>query len=32
VIAFRSGHWVMRDEPEAFNKAVMGWLAQPAML
>ena len=26
VIAFRSGHWVMRDEPEAFNNAVMGWL------
>ena len=28
VIAFRSGHWVMREEPEAFNSAVLGWLAQ----
>jgi pimeloyl-ACP methyl ester carboxylesterase len=26
VIAFRSGHWVMREQPEAFNNAVMGWL------
>jgi len=26
VIAFRSGHWVMREQPEAFNSAVMGWL------
>ncbi len=26
VIAFRSGHWVMREEPEAFNSAVKGWL------
>jgi len=29
VIAFRSGHWVMREEPEAFNHVVMGWLGQP---
>lgn len=28
VIAFRSGHWVMREVPDAFNSAVMGWLAQ----
>lgn len=26
VIAFRSGHWVMREQPEAFNSAVLGWL------
>jgi pimeloyl-ACP methyl ester carboxylesterase len=26
VIAFRSGHWVMREQPDAFNSAVMGWL------
>lgn len=26
VLAFRSGHWVMREQPEAFNDAVMGWL------
>ncbi|MCE3261876.1 MAG: alpha/beta hydrolase [Pseudoduganella sp.] len=26
VIAFRSGHWVMREQPEAFNSAVKGWL------
>jgi pimeloyl-ACP methyl ester carboxylesterase len=26
VIAFRAGHWVMREQPEAFNNAVLGWL------
>lgn len=27
VIAFRhSGHWVMREQPDAFNRAVLGWL------
>lgn len=26
VIAFRSGHWVMREQPEAFNSVVMEWL------
>jgi len=26
VIAFRSGHWVMREQPDAFNSAVLGWL------
>lgn len=26
VVAFRSGHWVMREQPEAFNSAVFGWL------
>jgi len=26
VLAFRSGHWVMREQPDAFNDAVLGWL------
>ena len=30
VMAFRSGHWVMREQPDAFNDAVMGWLKAPA--
>jgi pimeloyl-ACP methyl ester carboxylesterase len=29
VMAFRSGHWVMREQPDAFNDAVLGWLQTP---
>jgi pimeloyl-ACP methyl ester carboxylesterase len=29
VLAFRSGHWVMREQPDAFNEAVLGWLRVP---
>jgi pimeloyl-ACP methyl ester carboxylesterase len=29
VMAFRSGHWVMREQPDAFNDAVLGWLQAP---
>jgi len=29
VLAFRSGHWVMREQPDAFNDAVLGWLRAP---
>jgi pimeloyl-ACP methyl ester carboxylesterase len=28
-MAFRSGHWVMREQPDAFNDAVLGWLQTP---
>ena len=27
VVALETGHWVMRDRPQAFNEAVAGWLA-----
>lgn len=30
VLGLRAGHWVMLDQPEAFNQALQGWLAQPA--
>lgn len=29
VMAFRSGHWVMREQPDAFNDAVLDWLQTP---
>ena len=28
VLGLRAGHWVMRDQPEAFNQAVLDWLAK----
>ena len=27
-LGLRAGHWVMRDQPEAFNQAVLDWLAK----
>lgn len=28
VLAFPTGHWVMVERPEAFNAALLGWLAE----
>jgi hypothetical protein len=30
VVPMRTGHWVMLDQPEAFNVALLDWLAPGA--
>lgn len=30
VLPLDTGHWVMRDQPEAFNQAVLAWLSSSA--
>lgn len=32
VIGFDTGHWVMQADPQGFNAAVSGWLAQSAQV
>jgi pimeloyl-ACP methyl ester carboxylesterase len=28
VVGFRTGHWIMLEQPTAFNDALLGWLAE----
>ena len=28
VVGFRTGHWIMLEQPAAFNDALLGWLAE----
>jgi cis-3-alkyl-4-acyloxetan-2-one decarboxylase len=29
VVAFPTGHWIMIDQPRAFNDALLAWLQPP---